>query len=118
MFQQKASNKFGAQKTEYGGIRYDSKAEAEFARGLDLRMHATYAKDRVESWERQIPFKLVVNGDLICTYKCDFIVRYADGRKELVEVKGYWTPEAKLKLKIFRATFLKDHPEISYTIQK
>ena len=45
-------------KTEYGRVRYDSKREAEFARELDLRMHATYAQDRVESWERQISIGL------------------------------------------------------------
>ena len=109
-------NKYRNIKSEYGGVRYDSKAEATFARELDLRMHAQ-GKDKVESWERQIPIKLIVNDQLICTYKVDFLVRYADGRKEMVEVKGYWTPEAKLKLKLFRATFLLDHPEINYVIR-
>jgi len=94
---------------------YDSKAEATFARELDLRRFAR-GKDKVESWERQIRFPLNVNGVLIAHYVCDFFVRYADGRKELCEVKGYWTPEARLKLKLFRATFLADHPEIIYTI--
>jgi len=79
-------------------------------------MHAR-GKDKVDSWERQIPIKLTVNGQLICTYKVDFLVRYTDGRREMVEVKGYWTPEAKLKLKLFRATFLLDHPEINYVIR-
>lgn len=78
-------------------------------------MHAQ-GPDRVESWERQIPIQLVVNGRLICTYRCDFLVRYADGRKELVEVKGRWTPEATLKRKLFEATFLADHPDITYRI--
>lgn len=81
-------------------------------------MHARDPYERVESWERQIPFRLEVNGTLICKYVVDFLVRYADGHKELVEVKGYWTAEAKLKLKLFRATFLADHPEIIYTIAK
>jgi len=109
-------NKFHAIKTEYGGVRYDSKREAEYARELDLRMHAQ-GKDRVETWERQIRFPLIVNGLKICTYVCDFLVRYADGRRELVEVKGMQTEIFKLKLKLFRATFLNDHPEIIYTIQ-
>jgi hypothetical protein len=47
-------------------------------------MHAQ-GKDRVDSWERQIKFPLVVNGIKICDYVVDFLVRYADGRKELVE---------------------------------
>lgn len=80
-------------------------------------MHAR-GREKVDSWERQIPFRLEVNGVLICKYVVDFLVRYADGRRELVEVKGYWTDVAKLKVKLFRATFLRDHPEIIYTIQK
>lgn len=78
-------------------------------------MHAR-GKEKIENWDRQVPFKLIVNGELICTYKCDFMIWYADGRKELVEVKGYWTPEAKLKLKLFQVLYLKEHPEIIYTI--
>lgn len=81
-------------------------------------MSARDVKERVESWDRQIPFQLIVNGVLICTYKCDFLVRYADGRKELVEVKGYWTAEARLKRRLFEALVLNDHPEITYTIAK
>lgn len=80
-------------------------------------MHAR-GREKVDSWERQIPFRLEVNGVLICKYVVDFHVHYADGRHELVEVKGYWTPEAKLKRKLFEAVVLKDHPEIIYTIQK
>jgi hypothetical protein len=57
-----------------------------------------------------------VNGVKICDYEIDFVVRYADGRMELVEVKGFWTDTAKLKVRLFRATFLLDHPEIIYTV--
>jgi hypothetical protein len=108
-------NKFHAKKTVYGGITFDSKREADFARDLDFMKHAR-GRDRVESWERQVRFPLLVNGDRICTYVCDFLVHYADGRNELVEVKGYWTPEAKLKRKLFEALILRDHPEINYRI--
>ena len=80
-------------------------------------MHAR-GKDRVESWERQVRFPLTVNGSQICDYVVDFLVRYSDGRRELVEVKGFVTPEFRLKLKLFQATFLRDHPEIIYTIVK
>lgn len=110
-------NKYGAKKTVYGGITYDSKREAEYAAQLDMQRLAR-GKDKVESWERQLPIKIIVNDVLICTYKVDFLVRYADGRKVLVEVKGYWTPEARLKRKLLEATFLKGHPEIKYQIIK
>jgi hypothetical protein len=32
----------------------------------------------------QIRLKLMVNGQHICDYVCDFAVKYADGRRELV----------------------------------
>jgi hypothetical protein len=47
-------------KTECEGARYDSKAQANFARDLDLLR--ARGKDRVESWERQVRFSLVVKG--------------------------------------------------------
>lgn len=84
---------------------------------MDLRLHAR-GKEKVDSWERQIPFRLEVNGVLICKYVVDFHVHYADGRHELVEVKGYPTKDWLLKKKLFEALVLKDHPEIIYTIQK
>lgn len=48
---------------------------------------------------------LVVDGTLIGHYVADFAVRYADGRETLIEVKGVWTPEAKLKHKLFKALY-------------
>jgi hypothetical protein len=81
-------------------------------------MHARDPHQRVESWERQIRFHLTVNGEKICDYIVDFLVRYADGRKELVEIKGFLTRDAAIKIKLFKATFLRDHPEIIYTIIK
>jgi hypothetical protein len=76
-------NKYHAHTTLYNGFVYASKAEAEFARQLDLFRHAQNSRERVYSWERRIPFKLIVNDNLICTYVMDFVVQYADGRKEL-----------------------------------
>lgn len=78
-------------------------------------MHAQ-GRDRVDHWERQLRFELIVNDIKICDYVCDFLVYYADGRQELVEVKGVWTTDAKLKVALFRATYLLDHPEINYVI--
>ena len=35
------------------------------------------------------------------TYKADFEVLYADGRIEVVDIKGFLTPEFKIKAKMF-----------------
>lgn len=108
-------NKFHAIKTEYGGIRYDSKAEAIYARNLDVRMHAQ-GRERVASWERQIRFPLVVNGTTVGHMVVDFKVCYADGREELVEIKSVatMTPLFRFKLKLLRILY----PELIYTIQQ
>lgn len=45
-------------------------------------MRHAEGKDKVESWDRQIPFPLVVNGITIGHYVCDFLVYYADGCKD------------------------------------
>ena len=78
-------------------------------------MHAR-GPDRVYSWERQIRIPLMVNNRKVCDYVCDFLVRYADGRRELVEVKGVWTDVAKLKRKLFEACWLTDHPDVQYRV--
>jgi hypothetical protein len=57
-----------------------------------------------------------VNGEKVCTYIVDFNVTAIDGSVELIEVKGWWTDVAKLKVKLFRATFLTENPSIKFTI--
>jgi hypothetical protein len=98
-------NKYGAVKTLYGGVLYDSKLEAHHAEQLDL-LKKTATKDyRVRSWKRQVPIKLEVNGVLVTTYIVDFVVTYWDGHEELHEVKGLETETWRLKEKLFRALF-------------
>lgn len=96
--------KWNAVRTEYGGRVYDSAMEARYAALLDLRMRSTLAVDRVIEWWPQVPVKLEVNGTLVTTYIVDFLIQRPDV-EEWVEVKGVWTPEARLKTKLFRALF-------------
>jgi hypothetical protein len=77
--------------TEYGGFTYHSKREARFAQELDIQGIA---------FTRQVRYPLKVNETLITTYVADFLVG-----DEVVEVKGYWTPVAKLKWKLFCALY-------------
>src|SRR5215475_11708938 len=46
-------NKYRAVPTQYGGVRYDSKAEAERAAQLDLMVRA----GEVKFWVRQVTFR-------------------------------------------------------------
>jgi hypothetical protein len=57
---------YGAIKTEYSGLKYDSEREAQVAAELQMRMLAT-GSDKIANIERQIRTPLVVNGQKICT---------------------------------------------------
>lgn len=105
-------NKFGAKKTEYNGKLYDSKLEAKYALELDLRLRA---KD-IRSWEGQIPFQFVVNGEKICKHIVDFKITHNDGSIEYVETKGRKTRDWVIKRKLLNALFLKGTPGVRYTV--
>jgi len=98
-------SKYGNVKTEYMGEKFDSKKEARYAQELDMQKHAKDPKWRVHSWERQVPFVIVVNDVKICKYVADFRVNYTDGREEIVDVKGVRTAIYKLKKKLVEAQY-------------
>lgn len=108
-------SKYGSKKTEYNGVMYDSVKEVRYAQQLDLLIKAKELK----SYERQIVIPLEVNGSKICKYICDFKLIYPDGREELVEIKSAYTaklPLYRLKRKLFEATYLQAHPDVSYRV--
>jgi len=104
------NNKYGAKLTEYNGKKYHSKREAAYAEELDWRLKA----GDIKSWRGQVNTPLAVAGNLICRYIVDFVITENDGTEKYIEVKGYWTPEAKLKLKLFNALY----PDIKLEIVK
>ena len=67
-----------AKATMFAGLRFHSRKEADYAAQLDLRKRAI-GVDRILSWKPQVRIKLEVNGILICTYVCDFLVCFHDG---------------------------------------
>lgn len=92
-------HKFNASRTEYAGKAYASKAEAEYAFGLDCRLKA----GEIASWRPQVRIPLEVNGSLVCTFVVDFEVTHPSGAIEWVEVKGFETAAYKLKRKLLEA---------------
>lgn len=94
-----AYNKYGAKKTEYNGVTFDSKAEAHRAYELDMLKKS----GEVTDIEYQPVFDVVVNNKKICKYKADFKVTYSDGHVEIEDVKGVRTPVYKLKKKLVEA---------------
>ena len=98
-------SKYGNIKTEYNGNSYMSKREANYAQQLDLLKKAKNKADQVVSYEVQVPYQIEINGKKICKYLADFRVLYADGRIEIVDVKGYRTAMYRLKKKLVEATY-------------
>lgn len=94
-------NKYGAKKTEYNGVTFDSKAEAHRAYELDMLKRS----GEVIDIEYQPVFEVVVEGKKICKYKADFKVTYSDGHIEIEDVKGVKTPVYKLKKKLVEAIY-------------
>ena len=104
------AGKYGAVRTVYRGVEYASKSEASYARHLDTLKKAGV----VRSWMRQVRWKLIVNGVLVCTMVPDFRVEWKDGTVSLIEVKGHATAIYRLKRKLFEALY----PEVDYRVVK
>jgi hypothetical protein len=86
--------------TTYDGIRFASKREA----GRYLVLKAMQEGGLIAGLQTQPPFRLEVNGYLICKYVADF--RYVDvatGREVIEDAKGVRTQAYKLKKKLMLA---------------
>jgi hypothetical protein len=79
-------------RTEVNGVAFDSKKEA--ARWLVLLRRLQ--RGEIYFLKRQVPFRLEVNGVLICRYRADFTY-IENGRRVVEDVKGMITPIYKLK---------------------
>jgi hypothetical protein len=92
-------HKYGAKRTEYGGQMYDSKAEAWYARDLDILKRAGAIKD----WGRGAAVELIPGkrGERI-DYRPDFWVIDAEGGAYYVDVKGVETAVFKLKMRLLK----------------
>lgn len=94
----KGHHKFGAKPTTVDGIKFHSKREA--ARYGKLKWMEKVGI--ISSLELQPRFEITVNGQKICTYVGDF--EYTENGVRVVEdVKGYRTPEYRLKSKLMLA---------------
>ena len=102
--QRRKANKYGAQKTTVCGRTFDSRREAEIYLDLLSRKQAgeivriglqpsytLLAGFRDNQGKKQRPI----------TYTADFFVAYADGRNEVIEVKGVRTRDYLLRKKLF-----------------
>ncbi len=99
----KRGNKYGAKRTIVDGITFDSKREAEVYGQLKLLERA----GKIYGLALQRKFELVVNGEIIGNYKCDFafIDVEQDGRLRVIDVKGVVTRDFKRVRKIIKAAY-------------
>lgn len=100
----KKPNKYGAQKTTMYGHTFDSRREAEYCldllelkrRGIVIDVELQPSYELLEGFtdatgKKQRPIR----------YTADFLVTYADGRCEVIEVKGVRTRDYQLRKKLF-----------------
>lgn len=85
-------NKYAAKKTEIDGITFHSKREASYYSDLKILKK----RGEIVMFLLQVPFHLP--GGI--KYIADFLVFYASGIVEVVDVKGMKTAEYKLKKKL------------------
>lgn len=91
--------KYNNIKTEVDGLLFDSKKEA--ARYIELK-HLVRA-GQISDLQRQVKFKLEVNGEKICNYLADFTYTNHRGENVTEDVKGILTDVYRLKKKLMKA---------------
>lgn len=98
----KSRSKYGAKKVKVGDKRFDSIAEGSYYQYLCLLQKS----GQITDIQLQVPFELqpkyVRKGKTVqaIKYFADFVVTYADGHTEVVDVKGMRTDVYKLKKKM------------------
>lgn len=102
--QRKKPNKYNARKTVMCGHVFDSKREAEIY--LDLlsrKQHGEIIRIGLQpSYTLLAGFKdNTGKNQKPITYTADFFVTYADGRNEVIKVKGVRTRDYQLRKKLF-----------------
>ena len=97
-------NKYNARKTTVCGREIDSKREAE----VYLELLAQKQAGEIVRIRFQPSYTLLAgfkdnqgNKQRAITYTADFFVAYADGRNEVIEVKGVRTRDYLLRKKLF-----------------
>ncbi len=106
---QRNANKYGAKKTIFNGLKYDSRGEAGYAGELNIR----FKIGEISKIERQVTFPLYgKNGGRVATHRVDFLVTFPDSHKEVHEYKGFATQEWKIK----RDLFVDNYPDIQYVV--
>jgi len=112
--QKNTRSKYGANQCVIHGVKFDSQAEGKYYSYL-LEQEV---KGHIKCFNLQPKFILLPdfnhNGKKIkgITYKADFEVYHSDDTVEIVEIKGFETPDFKLRKKLFMNLY----PYVRYSI--
>ena len=101
-------------RTDYNGMWFQSKLEANYAKQLDWRIKA----GEVKEWKRQYKIDIKVNGVHICNYYIDFVVTLKDGSQQFIEVKGMEQEVWRLKWKLCMALKNEIAPGVEWIVVK
>lgn len=98
------ANKYGAKKTVIDGHEFPSRREAEYY----LLYKSMLQRGEIKDLQLQPRFELIPPftnwaGKKVrpTNYTADFLLVYPDGRKVVVEVKGYRTRDYMIRRKLF-----------------
>ena len=107
------TNKYGARKTTVYGETFDSQREAQ----VYLTLLDEQKRGKVKHIQRQPRFTLIPafqhrgwHKERPVVYTADFDVYYADGRRKVIEVKGYKTRDYIIRRKLF----LYNNPDVDF----
>ena len=100
LLKQPKRSKYRATAVTVDGVRFDSRGEARWYAGLQLRERAGEIRDL----QRQVPFELVVNGEKIGRYVAD-AVWWEGGTQHVADFKGFDTVDSRRKRKLVRALY-------------
>lgn len=95
--------KYGNTKVEVDGFIFDSKREASYYQELKYRKMAGEIKDikLQPEYELQPRFRHGKHTIRPITYTADFEIILANGKKQVIDVKGFKTEGYKMKKKLF-----------------
>lgn len=78
---------------------FDSKAEQKQYICLLKALHS----GKITDLQRQVRYRLEINGIHICDYIADFEYKDCEGKKHVLDVKGFTTAGFRLKRKLMEA---------------
>lgn len=110
----RTKSKYHNVRTEYNGIKYDSKLEAQTAQELDWRLKAGDIKE----WKRQVKIPLRVNDVFIANYYIDFIYKDKNDTVVFLECKGIELPLWQLKWRLLTALINEIEPGAELQVLK